>query len=69
MMFVHDYTSRSFSLRIYNRLLLGSNKFFSTLFSNTLSLWSSFIARYYVSHKYKRTKKYISIYSNLYICR
>jgi hypothetical protein len=40
----------------------GPNILFSTLFSNTLSLWSSLNVRDQVSHPYRTTGKIIGLY-------
>jgi hypothetical protein len=50
--------------------LLGPNILLSTLFSNTLSLWSSQTIRDQVSHPYRTTgKNYSFVYSNFYVFR
>ena len=48
---------RSFSSSLFSLLLLGSYFFFSTLFSNTISLRSSFYTIDQISHTYKQEAK------------
>ena len=62
--FCKQYRSLSSSLcsflhSLFTSALLGPNILLNTLFSNTLSLRSSFNVRYQVSHPYKTTNKFI----------